>query len=142
VSAAAEPSDGSVGYTEPETLGLLRRRVRGQSVMEEFLAGQSSVPTRGLLARIFGAHPLYQGSRPWYWGALGERAVGRVLAGLGPAWTVWRRTAPVLHDAADVVGPFEALQRSVEQARRRRIGWLLAAPAAVLASAAGVLPPF
>ena len=38
------------------------------------------------------------------------------------------------------MGPFEALHQLVEQARRRRIGWLLAAPVALLASVAGVLP--
>ena len=223
-----------------------------------------------------GVHPLSSESRPWYWGALGERATGRTLASLGPEWTVlhavpvgeksadidhvvigptgiftinakrhpgqniwtakgtfmvagtrypyvrnseheatragkllsaavrqnvvatagivvvgarqvtvkekhrtvsvltqghllrwitrrpvvyspeqvallsaaaaqpstWRRTTPLLRDAAEIMGPFEALHQLVEQARRRRIGWLLAAPAAFLASVAGVLPSF
>ncbi|MHA7280489.1 nuclease-related domain-containing protein [Arthrobacter sp. MDT2-2] len=272
--SAAVPLDGDEAYVEPETLGLLKRRVPGQSVMEELLDGHGTKDARGLLARFFGAHPLSAGSRPWYWGALGERAVGRTLASLGPEWTVlhavpvgekssdidhviigptgvltinakrhpgqnvwtakgtflvagtrypyvrnseheaaragkllsaavrqnvpasaaivvvgarqvtvkekhravavlrqdqllrwitrrpviyteqqvallsaaaaqpstWRRSAPVLRDPADVVGPFEALHRLVEQARRRRIGWLLAVPATFFASAAGVLP--
>ncbi|MHA7286610.1 nuclease-related domain-containing protein [Arthrobacter sp. MDT3-44] len=274
--SAAVPLDGDEAYVEPATLGLLKRRVPGQSVMEELLDGHGAVDTRGLLARVLGVHPLKGDSRPWYWGALGERAVGRTLAALGPEWTVlhavpvgekssdidhvvigptgvftintkrhpgqnvwtakgtlmvagtrypyvrnseheaaragkllsaavlqhvpasaaivvvdarqvtvkekhrsvavlrqnqllrwitrrpviyteqqvallsaaaaqpstWRRTAPVLRDPTEVVLPFEALHGLVEQARRRRIGWLLAVPAAFLASAVGVLPPF
>jgi hypothetical protein len=272
--SAAVPLDGDEAYVEPATLGLLKRRVPGQSVMEELLDVHGTEDRRGLLARVFGVRPLSAGSVPWYWGALGERAVGRTLASLGPEWTVlhavpvgekssdidhvvigptgvftintkrhpgqnvwttkgtfmvagtrhpyvrnseheaaragkllsaavlqnapasaaivvvgarqvtvkekhrsvavlrqdqllrwitrrpvvyteqqvallsaaaaqpstWRRTAPVLRDPADVVGPFEALHRLVEQARRRRIGWLLAVPATFFASAAGVLP--
>ncbi|MDN4612357.1 nuclease-related domain-containing protein [Arthrobacter burdickii] len=272
--SAAVPLDGDEAYVEPETLGLLKRRVPGQSVMEELLDGHGARDRRGLLARVLGVRPLSPGSLPWYWGALGERAVGRTLASLGPEWTVlhavpvgekssdidhvvigptgvftintkrhpgqnawtakgtfmvagtrypyvrnseheaaragkllsaavlqsvpasaaivvvgarqvtvkekhrsvavlrqdqllrwitrrpvvyseqqvallsaaaaqpstWRRSAPVLRDPADVVEPFEALHRLVEQARRRRIGWLLAVPATFFASAAGILP--
>lgn len=272
--SAAEPLDDA-GYAEPATLGLLKRRVAGQSVMEKLLDVHAARGERGLLARILGVHPLGAESRPWYWGALGERSVGRVLAGLGPEYTVlhavpvgeksadidhvvigptgiftlntkrhsgrkvwtakgtflvdgvrqpyirnsehegrragkllsaavrldvsasaaivvvdasrltvkgkhaavsvlppqqllrwitrrpvvfspaqvsllsaaaaqpstWRRARPALRDAADVVAPFEALHRRVEQARRRRITWLLAAPAVVV-SAVGILPPF
>ncbi|MFJ6001738.1 nuclease-related domain-containing protein [Arthrobacter sp. NPDC092385] len=274
--SAAAPLDGDAAYVEPETLGLLKRRVPGQSVMEELLDVHGSGDARGPLARVFGVRPLGPDSLPWYWGALGERAVGRTLASLGPEWTVlhavpvgekssdidhvvigptgiftintkrhagqtiwtakgtflvagtrypyvrnseheaaragkllsaavlssvsvsaaivvvgarqvtvkekhrtvavltegqllrwltrrpvlyteqqvallsaaaaqpstWRRTPPVLRDPTDVVGPFEALHRLVEQARRRRIGWLLAVPATFFASAAGILPPF
>jgi hypothetical protein len=274
--SAAVPLDGDEAYVEPATLGLLKRRVPGQSVMEELLDGHGGRDSRGWLARVLGAHPLRGDSRPWYWGALGERAVGRTLAALGPEWTVlhavpvgekssdidhvvigptgvftintkrhpgqnvwtakgtlmvagtrypyvrnseheaaragkllsaavlqhvpasaaivvvgarqvtvkekhravavlrqdqllrwitrrpviyteqqvallsaaaaqpstWRRTVPVLRDPTEVVLPFEALHGLVEQARRRRIGWLLAVPAAFFASAAGVLPPF
>jgi hypothetical protein len=274
--SAAVPLDGDEAYVEPATLGLLKRRVPGQSVMEELLDGHGARDSRGRLARVLGVHPLKGDSRPWYWGALGERAVGRTLAALGPEWTVlhavpvgekssdidhvvigptgvftintkrhpgqnvwtakgtlmiagtrypyvrnseheaaragkllsaavlqhvpasaaivvvgarqvtvkekhrtvavlrqdqllrwitrrpviyteqqvallsaaaaqpstWRRTVPVLRDPTEVVLPFEALHGLVEQARRRRIGWLLAVPAAFVASAVGVLPPF
>ncbi|MHA7190553.1 nuclease-related domain-containing protein [Arthrobacter sp. MDT2-16] len=273
---AAVPLDGEAAYVEPATLGLLKRRIPGQSVMEELLDTHARSTERGLLARVLGVHPLSSESRPWYWGALGERATGRTLASLGPEWTVlhavpvgeksadidhvvigptgiftintkrhpgqniwtakgtfmvagtrypyvrnseheatragkllsaavrqnvvatagivvvgarqvtvkekhrtvsvltqghllrwitrrpvvyspeqvallsaaaaqpstWRRTTPVLRDAAEIVGPFEALHQLVEQARRRRIGWLLAAPVAFFASVAGVLPSF
>ncbi|RJT77999.1 NERD domain-containing protein [Arthrobacter cheniae] len=274
--SAAAPIDAYSSYAEPATLGLLRRRAPGQAVMEELLEAHSTRRPRGRLARVLGVHPLSNDSKPWYWGALGERAVGRVLATLGPEWAVlhavpvgekssdidhvvigptgiftlntkrhvdqriwtakgtfmvagtrypyvrnseheaaragkllsaavrhqvvaeaaivvvgarqvtvkekhravavltshqllrwitrrpvvftaeqvallsaaaaqpstWRRTPPVLRDAADVVEPFEVLHKLVEQARRRRIGWLLAVPVSVIASVVGVLPPF
>jgi hypothetical protein len=275
MSAAMRP-DGDAVHAEPETLGLLRGRAPGQSVMEELLAAHADRPRRRFLARVLGVHPLGPEERPWYWGALGERTVGRILGELGPEWTVlhavpvgdksadidhvvigptgvftlntkrhvdqrvwtakgafmvsgtrhpyirtseheaaragkllaaavrhevtagaaivvvgarqvtvkekhrsvavltphqllrwitrrpgiyteeqvallasaaaqpstWRRRPEPLRNANDVVGSFEALHRTVEQARRRRIGWVLAAPAAVVASVAGALPPF
>lgn len=271
---AVAPLDDAA-YIEPATLGLLRNRIPGQSVMEQLLDVHGASSPRGLVARTFGVHPLGPEGRPWYWGALGERAVGRTLASLGPEWTVlhavpvgekssdidhvvigptgvftinakrhagqnvwaakgtflvagtrypyvrnseheavragkllsaavrhevvatagivvvgarqvtvkekhrtvsvltqnqllrwitrrptvlspeqvsllsaaaaqpstWRRAPSALNNPADVGGSFEALHRLVEQARRRRIGWLLAAPAVVLASVAGALPP-
>jgi hypothetical protein len=275
VSAAAPLDDGAAGI-EPATLGLLRNRVPGQSVMEQLLDVHSTVARRGLVARMLGVHPLSTEGRPWYWGALGERAVGRTLASLGPEWTVlhavpvgekssdidhvvigptgvftinakrhvgqnvwtakgtfmvagtrypyirnaeheavragkllsaavrdevvaragivvvgarqvtvkekhrtvsvltqnqllrwitrrpsvfspeevallsaaaaqpttWRRAPSELRDPAEVSESFRLLHHLVEQARRRRIGWLLAVPVAFLASVAGALPPF
>ncbi|WP_104168553.1 nuclease-related domain-containing protein [Arthrobacter sp. SX1312] len=274
MSAAAEPLESDVSFAEPEGLGLLRRRTPGQSVMEQLLEVRGSRDTRGLIARAFGVRLLDAASRPWYWGALGERAVGRTLAALGPEWTVlhavpvgeksadidhvvigptgvftlttkrhpgqriwtakgtflvagtrhpyirnseheavragkllsaavrhavtaeaaivvvgaqqvtvkekhrsvavltegqllrwitgrpvvhtpqqvallaaaaaqpstWRRAPSELRDPVEVARSFAALHRLVEQARRRRMGWLLALPATFLASAAGVLP--
>lgn len=272
----AEPMEEHSGLVTGKTVGLLMRREPGQSVMEEVLALQSGRPARGRLQRLFGASPLGASAWPWYQGALGERAVGRRLAALGPDWRVlhavpvgekgsdidhvvigptgvytlntkhhagqaiwtakgtfmvngvrqphvrnaeheatraakllaaavchqvtvdaaivvvgarrltvkekhrsvtvltsdqllrwltrrpvvltadhvailaaaaaqpstWRRTPQELHSPADVVARFSALQHLVHQARRRRIGWLLAMPAAALATVAGVLPPF
>ncbi len=54
--------------------------------------------------------------------------------------STWRRSPSVLRDPAEVTGSFDTLHRLVEQARRRRIGWLLAVPVTFLASVAGVLP--
>ena len=66
----------------------LTERFAAQSVIEELLALQALVPPRSRLGRIFGASPLSDASWPWYKGALGEIAVGRILAGLGPEWLV------------------------------------------------------
>jgi hypothetical protein len=66
----------------------LTERFAAQSVIEEVLALQDLVTPRSLLQRIFGASPLGDATRPWYKGALGEIAVGRILAGLGPEWLV------------------------------------------------------
>jgi hypothetical protein len=272
----AVPSRRAAVLAPPKTTGPLRRRAAGQSVMEEVLAIRATTPAPGVISRFFGARPLPAPAQSWYSGALGERAVGRVLARLGPEWTVlhavpvgegssdidhvvigpsgvftintkhhpgariwtagssfmvnrtkvpyirdsvheaaragellsaavlegviaeavivvvdsdqltqrdlhesvtvltpdrllrwltkrpaslspgqvsllsaaaaqpgtWSRTPPELSDPADVVAPFDALVRAVNRARRRRLGWLLTAPVVVLASAAGVLPPF
>jgi hypothetical protein len=66
----------------------LRDRVPGQSVIGELLARQHERRPRSLVARAFGRSPLSASSRPWYWGALGEIAVGRRLSHLGKEWTV------------------------------------------------------
>jgi hypothetical protein len=52
------------------------------------MAVQSLVRPRTWLQRVFGASPLSPESRPWYKGALGEIAVGRILEQLGPEWLV------------------------------------------------------
>ena len=73
------------GYAVPAPL---TERFAAQSVIEELLAVQALVPPRSLPRRLFGASPLSDASWPWYRGALGEIAVGRILAGLGPEWLV------------------------------------------------------
>ncbi|WDF34059.1 nuclease-related domain-containing protein [Arthrobacter agilis] len=65
-----------------------------------------------------------------------------LLAAAAAQPSTWRRSPPVLQPPADVVARFAVLEKLVRQARRRRLGWILAAPVAVLASAAGALPPF
>ncbi|TKV28525.1 NERD domain-containing protein [Arthrobacter sp. NamB2] len=276
---SAEVPLGDIGAPDVADLlqpGQLAHRLPGQSVMEELLEVNGARDERGLLARVFGVSPLQPESRPWYSGAVGERAVGRTLAALGPEWSVlhavpvgekssdidhvvigptgiftinakhhpgqkvwtakgtfmvagsrypyvrnaeheaaragkllssavghdvvaraaivvvgaqqvtvkekhravsvltrnellrwltrkpvvlstdqvavlaaaaaepatWCRTPSVLQEPAAVVQAFENLHRLVEQARRRRLCWALSVPAAVLASAAGILPPF
>ena len=67
---------------------LLGTRVPGQAVIEELMAVQGLVQPRTRLQRIFGVSPLGPESWPWYKGALGEIAVGRILEGLGPEWLV------------------------------------------------------
>jgi hypothetical protein len=86
----------------------LRARVPGQSVIGELLARQHERRPRSLAARAFGRSPLSASSRPWYWGALGEIAVGRRLSHLGKEWTVLH-AVPVGERDADidhvVIGP-------------------------------------
>lgn len=63
---------------------------------------------RSLLGRILGADPLSAESRPWYKGALGEIAVGRLLTRLGPEWRVLH-AVPVGAGTSDIdhvlIGP-------------------------------------
>ena len=80
----------------------------GQAVIEEFLVLQSRTPVRSPLQRIFGSNPLSRESEPWYRGALGEIAVGRILEDLGPEWLVLH-AVPVGRGSSDIdhvlVGP-------------------------------------
>jgi hypothetical protein len=79
-----------------------------QSVIAELLDGQSHVPPRGFMRRLFGVNPLSQETKSWYRGALGELEVARVLAGLGPEYTVLH-AVPVGAGTSDidhiVIGP-------------------------------------
>ena len=76
--------------------------------MEELLALQRMVRPRSTLQRIFGVNPLSEETRPWFKGALGEIAVGRILAELGPEWLVLH-AVPVGTGSSDIdhvlVGP-------------------------------------
>lgn len=87
---------------------LLGARVPGQAVMEELLVLQSQERGRSMLQRVFGASPLSEATWPWYRGALGEIAVGRILAVLGPDWLVLH-AVPVGTGSTDIdhllVGP-------------------------------------
>ena len=87
---------------------LLVERVPAQAVMEELLALQGLARRRSTLQLIFGVSPLSEESWPWYKGVLGEIAVGRILAGLGPDWLVLH-AVPVGAGSTDIdhvlVGP-------------------------------------
>lgn len=87
---------------------LLGDRVPGQAVIEELMTVQNRVPPRTWLQRVFGASPLGPESQPWYKGALGEIAVGRILERLGPEWLVLH-AIPVGKGSSDIdhllVGP-------------------------------------
>jgi hypothetical protein len=88
------------------------RRVAGgvaaQEVMGELLRLHDMVGPRSRPARLLGLSPLTEATRPWYRGALGELAVGEVLAELGPDWRVLH-AVPVGQRGSDidhvVVGP-------------------------------------
>jgi Nuclease-related domain len=83
-------------------------RVPGQAVIEELMALQNGVRPRTALQRIFGASPLSRESWPWYRGALGEIAVGRLVEKLGPEWLVLH-AVPVGTGSSDIdhvlIGP-------------------------------------
>ena len=76
--------------------------------MTALLQAQASVPARSAWQRLVGRSPLTSNARPWYRGALGELAVGRVLAKLGPQWHVLH-AVPVGEGDTDidhvVIGP-------------------------------------
>lgn len=95
----------TTGSERPAHLG---ERVPGQAVMEELLTGPGHLRPRTVLQRIFGASPLKPEGMPWYRGALGEIAVGRLLGRLGPEWLVLH-AVPVGTGASDIdhvlVGP-------------------------------------
>lgn len=84
------------------------QRIPGQAVMTALLTAREQDPPRSVLGRLFGADPLGDGSRRWYQGALGEIEVGKVLARLGPRWTVLH-AVPVGSGGTDidhvVIGP-------------------------------------
>ncbi len=86
----------------------LADRVPGQSVITQALALQAGVPPRSWWARVRGADPLSAEAAPWYQGAVGEIAVGAILARLGPEWTVLH-AVPVGDQGADIdhvlIGP-------------------------------------
>jgi hypothetical protein len=83
-------------------------RIAGQAVIEKLLADRAGVPPRSFLGRVFGADPLRPENYPWYKGAVGEIAVGRVLERLGPEWVVLH-AVPVGAGASDIdhvlIGP-------------------------------------
>ncbi|WOQ70502.1 nuclease-related domain-containing protein [Microbacterium limosum] len=93
------------GFEAPSDL---RMRPPGASVIGECLRRQAASPPRSRLGTIFGRSPLSSLARPWYVGALGEIAVGRLLDGVGPGWSVLH-AVPVGCDGGDIdhllIGP-------------------------------------
>jgi hypothetical protein len=90
-----------------QLLGM-HRQVAGHAVIEELLRQQAGVPERNWFGRLLGVSPLGAESQPWYRGALGEIAIGRILATLPPDWMVFH-ALPVGKKGADidhlVIGP-------------------------------------
>lgn len=85
----------------PGSAALPDQRLPGQSVMAELLTAHASEPPRSMLERFLGADPLGPESKPWYLGALGEIEVAKLLARLGPGWTVLH-AVPVGAGASDI----------------------------------------
>jgi hypothetical protein len=76
--------------------------------MEQLLALHGEGPARSWWDRFLGTSPLTDETRSWYQGAVGEIAVGRTLARLGPEWTALH-SVPVGAGASDIdhvlIGP-------------------------------------
>ena len=83
-------------------------RIPGQSVISQALALQAQASPRSWWGRFLGISPLSADARPWYQGAVGEIAVGKLLAKLGPEWVVLH-AVPVGDRGADIdhvlIGP-------------------------------------
>ncbi|GAB3523622.1 nuclease-related domain-containing protein [Arthrobacter monumenti] len=98
----------SADSVPPLPRGQLSDRIPGQSVMHQLLLAHLQDTPRSRISRIFGARLLGADSLSWYWGALGEVAVGGVLDRLGPEWTVLH-AVPVGRGNSDidhvVIGP-------------------------------------
>lgn len=86
----------------------MRQQVAAQAVIEELLRQQAGTPERSWFGRLLGSSPLGESSVSWYRGALGEIAVGRILATLPAEWTVFH-ALPIGSKGADidhlVIGP-------------------------------------
>jgi hypothetical protein len=95
------------GLPESHGAASLESNLPGQSSMHEFLRVQAGVPSRGLLARVFGVSPLVPESRPWFEAASSEMAVGEELARLNPDWLVLHALPVGVSSDIDhvVVGP-------------------------------------
>ena len=79
-----------------------------QSVIDQLLRQHADTPARTAFGRLFGYSPLSDESVSWYLGALGEIAVGEILATLPPEWTSFH-ALPIGTKGSDVdhivIGP-------------------------------------
>ncbi|MBB5639902.1 nuclease-related domain-containing protein [Cryobacterium roopkundense] len=86
----------------------MSEQIAAQSVIEELLREQQTLPPRSHVARLWGRSPLAADSVAWYLGALGEIEVGKVLSRLPPQWRVFH-ALPIGKADADidhlVIGP-------------------------------------
>ncbi len=109
VDIPRRPTPGSRLNSETdEHTCRLTSRVPAQAVIVKLMASRERDVPRSALGRFFGADTLSIDSRAWYKGALGEIAVSRILARLGPEWTVLH-AVPVGAGASDIdhvlIGP-------------------------------------
>ncbi|GAA2753696.1 nuclease-related domain-containing protein [Amnibacterium kyonggiense] len=92
----------------PAPTGTMRDRVPAQALLEQVLLQQAASRPRTAVERLVGRDPIAPEARPWFTGAIGERAVAARLTGLPAGWTVLH-SLPVGRNGADidhlVVGP-------------------------------------
>jgi hypothetical protein len=76
------------GTAPDSAMWSLRSRGPAHAVSHRCLDVQRSARPRCFFGRLFGFDPLHRDAVAWYRDALGERRVGRILAGLGREWRV------------------------------------------------------
>ena len=99
------------------------RRVRGPAyaAITECLRIQSTARRQPLVARILGMDPILPDARAWYRGALGEIHVAKVLASLGPEWTVLHAVDPDEPATDLVIGPAGVFTIATKNHSRQRV---------------------
>jgi hypothetical protein len=105
----------------------LRERGPGHAVIHALLSQPEMLRPRGSVARLFGLSPLTEQGKPWYQGALGEIAVGKMLSKLGPRWVVMH-ALPVGKRGSDidhlVVGSAGVFTINTKNHSRQRV-WVM-----------------
>lgn len=103
---------------------LMRERPAGIAAVEQLLRVRAQDPPRTRLDHLFGLSPLSEESRPWFTGAVGEIAVGRMLDALSSPWVVFH-ALPVGTRGTDidhlVVGPGGVFTINTKTHRRAKI---------------------
>lgn len=104
----------------------MRDQIAAQSVIEELLRQQLSMPPRTRFARLWGISPLAADSVAWYRGAQGEIEVGKILSRLPSEWRVFH-ALPIGKAGADidhlVVGPGGIFTINTKHHRGKKI-WI------------------
>ncbi|MBH0008594.1 nuclease-related domain-containing protein [Salinibacterium sp. SWN1162] len=105
----------------------LTDRPAAYSVIAELFRVQETMAQRSLFRRIFGFRPVHPDAQSWFSGAIGERAVGKLLAQLGPEWTVLH-AVPVGSGDSDidhvVIGPPGVFTINTKRHRGKKI-WVV-----------------
>ncbi|MGV8883981.1 MAG: nuclease-related domain-containing protein [Microbacteriaceae bacterium] len=102
----------------------LLTRPAGYEVARACLAQQSERPARSSVQRLFGIDPMHPDAVSWFQGTLGEIRVGRVLAKLGPEWTVVH-SVPIGTRGSDIdhilVGPAGVFTINTKRHRGKKV---------------------
>lgn len=103
---------------------MMRDRPAGIAAVEQLLRVRAQDRPRTRIDHFFGLAPLSEESRPWFTGAVGEIAVGRMLESLPPSWVVYH-ALPIGNRGSDidhlVVGPGGVFTINTKTHRRAKI---------------------
>lgn len=103
-----QPIDGGTEPVAPQGASPLLSRRPGYAVAQKCIEIQAAAELADPSLRGGKRTTLHPDAWSWYVGAIGEREVGRLLATLGPEWTV-RHSVPIGAGTADidhlVIGP-------------------------------------